>query len=225
MPIGAGAPSFGVEDFTMVPEEEGGGVDMQAGSHPYQLTTTFELNQSGDPAAARRRSRATCKFNLPPGLVGNATLLPQCSDLDFRHVVNRRVWKTSARPTPSSAWPSVTVDEPINLQLSTKFPVPLFNLVPEKGEPARFGFEAASAPVTLDTAVRTGSDYGVVVNVTNITQLVNFISSTVTFWGVPGDQSHDSARGWSCLVGGHWTPHPRANCPASRPVRARPTRS
>jgi len=53
--------------------------------------------------------------------------------------------------------------------------------------------------------VRTGSDYGVTVSVNNITQLASFISSTVTFWGVPGDKSHDSARGWSCLVGGHWT--------------------
>ena len=99
---------------------------------------------------------------------------------------------------------SVTIFEPVHLELVT-FPVPLFNLVPAKGEPARFGFEIASAPVTLDASVRTGSDYGVSVSVSNISQLASFISSTVSFWGVPGDKSHDSARGWSCLVSGHWT--------------------
>jgi hypothetical protein len=201
IPIGA-APAFGPEEFAMVPEEEGGGVDVQAGSHPYQLTTTFDLNQTGDPLKPPALAR-NLHFNLPPGLVGNATLLPQCSDLDFRHVVSGG-YENLCPPDTVVGVATVTVNEPLHVPLSTQA-VPLFNLIPEKGEPARFGFEAASAPVTLDTAVRSGSDYGISVNVSNITQLVNFISSTVTFWGVPGDQSHDSARGWSCLVSGHWT--------------------
>jgi hypothetical protein len=211
VPIGAPV-SFGPEEggFTLVPEEEGGEVDVQAGSHPYQLTTTFDLNQNSEeiisgvhpyirpPALARN-----LHFDLPPGLIGNATLLPQCSDLDFRHVVSGGYENLCPADTVVGV-ATVTIDEPFTVELSTQA-VPLFNLIPEKGEPARFGFEAASAPVTLDTSVRTGSDYGISVSVSNITQLVNFISSTVTFWGVPGDQSHDSARGWSCLVSGHWT--------------------
>ena len=85
--------------------------------------------------------------------------------------------------------------------------------MPAQGEPARFGFEIARAPVTLDASVRTGSDYGVSVSVSNISQLVSLISSSVTFWGVPGDKSHDSARGWSCLVGGHFTKTGGRNLP------------
>jgi uncharacterized repeat protein (TIGR01451 family) len=202
IPISAQAPAFGPEEFAMVPEAEGGGVDTQAGSHPYQLTTTFDLNQTADPVRPPALAR-NLHFNLPPGLVGNATLLPQCSDLDFRHVVSGGYENLCPADTVVGV-ATVTIDEPLNVGLSTQA-VPLFNLIPEKGEPARFGFEAASAPVTLDTSVRTGSDYGISVTVSNITELVNFISSTVTFWGVPGDQSHDSARGWSCLVSGHWT--------------------
>ena len=209
VPIGA-APSFGPEEFAMVPEEEGGGVDVQAGSHPYQLTTTFDLNQSADPLKPPALAR-NLRFDLPPGLVGNATLLPQCSDLDFRHVVSGGYENLCPAETVVGV-AIVTVNEPLHVPLSTQA-VPLFNLTPEKGEPARFGFEAASAPVTLDTAVRTGSDYGISVKVSNITELVNFMSSTVTFWGVPGDPSHDSARGWSCLVGGHWAQPPSRNLP------------
>jgi hypothetical protein len=199
--ISSSPPSFGAEDFTMVPEEAGGGVDVQAGSHPYQLTNGFALNQSSDPAHPPALAR-NLKFNLPAGLVGNSTLLPQCSDLDFKHVVGGSENLCLAETVVGVA--SVTLFEPQNLGLVT-FPVPVFNLVPAKGEPARFGFEIVSAPVILDASVRTGSDYGVSVSVSNITQLNNFISSTVTFWGVPGDKVHDSARGWSCLVGGHWT--------------------
>jgi uncharacterized repeat protein (TIGR01451 family) len=205
------APAFGPEEggFTMVPEEEGGGVDVQAGSHPYQLTTTFDLNQSveefisGKPFVRPPALARNLHFNLPPGLVGNATVLPQCSDLDFRHIVNGGFENLCPADTVVGV-ATVTIDEPINVELST-LAVPLFNLAPEKGEPARFGFEAASAPVTLDTSIRSGSDYGIAVSVSNVTQLVNFISSTVTFWGVPGERSHDSARGWTCLVSGHWT--------------------
>jgi hypothetical protein len=199
--LSSSPPSFGAEEFTMVPEEAGGGVDVQAGSHPYQLTTGFALNQSGDPEHPPALPR-NLKFNLPAGLIGNATLLPQCSDLDFKHVFAGEENLCPAETVLGVA--SVTIFEPQNLGLVT-YPVPLFNLVPAKGEPARFGFEIARAPVVLDASVRTGSDYGVSASVSNITQLTNFISSTVSFWGVPGDKVHDSARGWSCLVGGHWT--------------------
>ncbi len=48
--------------------------------------------------------------------------------------------------------------------------------------------------------MRTGSDYGVTVHVQNILQNVGFTSSTVTFWGVPGDPRHDNARGYECLA-------------------------
>jgi hypothetical protein len=78
--------------------------------------------------------------------------------------------------------------------------VPLVNLTPEVGEPARFGFYVAKVPVILDTAVRTGGDYGVTVDVTNISQDVGFLGSEVTFWGVPGDTRHNNSRNLDCLL-------------------------
>ena len=80
--------------------------------------------------------------------------------------------------------------------------VPVYNLVPTVGEPARFAFSAAGVGVYLDTAVRTGSDYGVTVNVNNISQLEGFAGSQVTFWGVPGDTVHDTSRGPDCVSAG-----------------------
>jgi hypothetical protein len=208
--ISSGPPTFGVEDFQMVPENVGGEVDTQAGSHPYQVTTTLSLNQGSNPGHPPAMPR-NLKFNLPPGLIGNATLLPQCSDLDFRNLVKGGFEDLCPADTVIGV-ATVTVFEPTVLGLTT-VPVPLFNLVPGQSEPARFGFEVQGAAVTIDTSVRTGSDYGITASVNNITQLLSFISSQVTFWGVPGDKSHDSARGWSCLVNGHWTKTGGRNLP------------
>ena len=77
--------------------------------------------------------------------------------------------------------------------------MPLFNVTPGPGEPARFGFRIENDPVFLDTSVRTGGDYGVTVNIENTNQLTDYISSRVTFWGVPGAPSHDAERGWGCI--------------------------
>jgi hypothetical protein len=218
--ISPNAPPFGVEEFSLVPEEEGGGVDVQAGSHPYQLTVNFGLNQTGDPERPPALAR-NLKFNLPPGLIGNATTLPQCTDLDFRNIAKGGFEDFCPADTVVGV-ASVTVYEPAALGLHV-FPVPLFNLVPEKGEPARFGFEIQEAAVTLDASVRTGSDYGVSASVNNITQLANFISSTVTFWGVPGDPSHDNARGWSCMVNRHWPNSGGRNLPCIGSTQSHPT--
>jgi hypothetical protein len=206
LPITTAPVTFGIEHFAMVPEEEGGGVDVQAGSHPYQLTSTLTLTEAADqtkPVAVARN----VAIKLPPGLIGNATKIAQCSDADFKASVEpgSGIAGTVDRCSPAAmvGVAIVTIDEPDNVGLAT-LPVPIFNLVPEPGEPARFGFEIAQSPVVLDTSVRTGADYGVTVTTKNITELAAFISSVVTFWGVPGDERHDEARGWNCLIGGKW---------------------
>jgi hypothetical protein len=213
LPIGESAPVFGAEEYSLVPEEEGGQVDTRAGSHPYQLTTSFALNQNANEPTGNGREKyvrppalpQNLNFRLPPGQIGNATAVAQCSDLDFATNVGGVEENLCAQDTAIGV-ATITLDEPKALGLAT-YPVALFNLVPAPGEPARFGFEVLANPVILDTSVRSGpgEDYGVTVSSDNITQIVNFLSATVTFWGTPGDPSHDQSRGWNCLLGGHWS--------------------
>jgi hypothetical protein len=195
--IGDSPTRFGVEDYEMRPENEGGAPDTQAGSHPFQLTTTLSLNQGPDPTKPEMLPK-DLRFDLPAGLIGNPTPFPQCSQADF---AKRVVEFVNLCPNDTAVGvANITFDEPANSGLVT-FPVPLFNLKPSVGEPARFGFELLATLNVLDTSVRTGGGYNVVVEDKNITQLANFVAARVTFWGVPGDPAHDQSRGWSCISG------------------------
>jgi hypothetical protein len=207
-----GAPTpFGVERNKLKPENADGSIDMQAGSHPFQLTDTLDFNQAlafqhgqpwdNDLVPTTAGLPKDLRFQLPPGLVGNPTPFPQCTDSQFDTFLSLGV--NLCQPNAVVGVASVTAREPFSKAVFTTA-VPLFNLVPAPGEPARFGFDAISVPVILDTSVRTGGDYGVTVRVNNLSQAVGLLSSRVTFWGVPGDPRHDQSRGWSCLQGGYY---------------------
>ena len=192
----SGAPvQFGVERYELRPENADGTPDTQAGSHPFQLTTDLALNQTahpGKPPAAVK----DLHFALPPGLIGNPLPFPQCSLTKF--LDNAGSGQNLCPDNTVVGVSSVTVSLP-GEDRKTTFEVPLFALVPSVGEPARFGFDILGDPVYLDTAVRTGGDYGVNVDVDNISEVTGFLSARVTFWGVPGDPRHDPVRGWNCI--------------------------
>ncbi len=225
--VGGGTTPFAVEQFELSPESVGGVPDTQAGSHPFQLTTTLNLNQSVESGVAFTPALAKdLRFYLPPGLIGNPNAVPQCTSSEF-----------STLEGLANLCPPNTVIGVANTTIliggltgrSFTFPTPLFNLVPQTGEPARFGFEVDEVPVILDASVRTGGDYGVVVTVPNIPQDTDFISSQVTFWGAPGDPRHNQQRGWNCLVPvegsgflGHGPCVPLSE-PSSQPLLTLPT--
>jgi hypothetical protein len=204
---------FGVENYELSSEEVGGSVLTQAGAHPFQLTTTIALNQGADKRPLENPSHkpsvnpvALAKdlhFNWPPGLIGNPSAFPQCTDAQFYKGTENGA-ANACPPQSAVGVATVTVNEPSTAEVAD-LTVPLFNMVPRVGEPARFGFNVvqANAPVVIDTAVRSGGDYGVTVSSDNITQTAAFLSSQVTVWGVPGDPRHNRQRGWSCLLEAH----------------------
>ena len=195
---------FGVQPggYQMAPWSETGAPVTQAGSHPFQLTTNLTLNQviqigHRRPAALPKDLR----FDLPPGLIGNPDAVQQCSAVNFTATV-----KVTDLCPPGSVVgvASVMVYEPQLPQVDLGFTVPVFNLVPSQGEPARFGFEVLGRIfVAIDTSVRTGSDYGVLASVQNADETAGLLSSQVTLWGDPGDPRHNQARGWECVEGGY----------------------
>jgi hypothetical protein len=76
---------------------------------------------------------------------------------------------------------------------------PVFNVEPPAHVVAEFGFYALqSAPVLINTSLRTGGDYGLT-STTDVSQGAVVQEAKVTIWGVPGDPSHNAIRG-ECLA-------------------------
>lgn len=212
----AAVPPFGVEVNEMGVEEDGGGAATQAGSHPFQLTSTVMFNElaGAQPAGLPR----DVGVNLPPGLIGNPTPFAQCTSAQFLTRVQGRNNECPSKTAIGVA--RVTVNEPTVNHLGT-FTVPLFNLEPSVGEPAKFGFLVLFTPVVIDTALRTGGDYGVTATAHSISQAAGFLKSELTFWGVPGDPRHDPQRSWGCLDVSHGVA-PVVPCEPSGETKAPP---
>jgi hypothetical protein len=206
---------FGVQPhgFQIQPFDEDGTPSMLAGSHPFELTNTLVMNQKG--TEANREPIALPKeldFGLPAGLVGDPNATEQCDAVDFNEPVNE------ANLCPAGSVVGIAtamINEP-NHNIARPFTVPVFNLVPAQGEPARFGFEVLGLVfITIDTSVRTGGDYSVVASSRNTDETAGVLSSQVTLWGVPGDPRHNPSRGWECVDGGHFALQVKRTCPAN----------
>ena len=197
----SGVPAeFGVEADQLSLYNGAGEPATEAGSHPFELTQTLVMNQM--PIDGVRQPAALPKdlrFDLPPGLIGDVSAAEQCTMTNFAAIIAGSP-QNLCSPRSVVGVVTVTIYEPRGGASTQKAPV--FNLVPAQGEPARFGFEVLGlVPIVIDTAVRSGGDYGVVASVENATELAGLLSSQVTFWGVPGDPRHNQSRGWECLQG------------------------
>jgi len=216
VPVSGEPAGYGLASYEISPFNEDGTPATQAGSHPFQLTTTLVLNQTAgrQPVALPK----DLSFHLPPGLVGDPNAVAQCTMANFFALADEA---NLCPPSSVVGVTSVVAFEP-HVQLIS-VTVPVFDLVPAQGEPARFGFEVAGKiPVVIDTSVRSGHDYGVNATVKDATETGGILRSQLTLWGVPGDPRHNSSRGWECVAGEMFANRVKKTCPPTSQEPAEP---
>jgi hypothetical protein len=182
-----------------------GGFYTQAGGHPYSIITHIEWNshdvmspEFGTTLHEPDGDIKDVKVELPPGLLGNPNpqALPQCTAQQLAGAAN-------SIDAPSEC-PVASQVGMIRLQLNVPFftvVLPLFNMKPPTGMPARFGFNVAQNYIYLDTEVRSDGDYGITIGPSNAPQALRIYRNDVTFWGVPADPRHDAQRCNSSFFG------------------------
>jgi hypothetical protein len=134
---------------------------------------------------------------LPPGFVGNPDATPRCRSLVAGCSSETQVGLESTYLGQNYVAGKETFG---NVSVTSSR---VYNLEPPAGVAAEFGFIVLETePVFLDVSVRSGGDYGLTVNSTNISQSAPVLGSKVTIWGVPAAPSHDKYRG-GCLSESH----------------------
>jgi uncharacterized repeat protein (TIGR01451 family) len=181
-------PTFGFQRLDAWFSNADGTLDTQAGSHPYSLTVTLALNNVGfDPTGEAR----DITVNLPRGLIGNPTAVPRCTEAQLNA---EKCPMDTQVGVDRPALGGIKSDVPLTVVDSLPaFSFSVYNMVPPPGVPAQIGFSFLGLGTTINSQVRTGSDYGISEVVKNILQTQITLNS-ITVWGVPADPSHDFQR-------------------------------
>ena len=168
--------SFGITSFSNTLTNQDTTPDTQAGSHPYDMTTSMTFTQQSSGAVSENVKDVS--VGLPPGLIGNPNATPKCpvTQLD------------------SSSCPAATQVGELTITINlgggnSPISEPLYNLVPPAGMAAQFGANILVVNTYLDVSVRTGADYGLTTTSSNISTLLPLAGISVTLWGVPAEQN------------------------------------
>jgi uncharacterized repeat protein (TIGR01451 family) len=192
-----GLPGFGVSAFDgLISSDPAGDLLTQAGGHPYDISTSIDFNSVDDLAPLVNgpypaEGVKDVFVDLPPGLVGNPTAVTQCTPAQLANSAG-----LSPQPlcpaTSQVGTTTIRFANPSGISFSGPFPV--FNVVPPTDAPARFGFNVQGTLVVLDAHPRGGGDYGLTIASRDVPEALGLTGTTVTFWGVPSDPSHDRER-------------------------------
>jgi len=165
------------------------GVETQAGAHPDQATTRFQVRY--DDATERRVSGylRDISVKLPRGLIGNPEAAAKCTRGDFDALIGD---SGACPPASQVGIANITRKQKDIDPVTRKFPV--YNLEPRPGETADFGIPVLPVPVHIVATVDTAGDYQLRADVTKLSQGYPVLATELTLWGVPGDASHDGER-------------------------------
>ena len=195
----AQAEPFGLHGFEVAFTEADGSPDTQAGSHPFEMKTSFFANTL--EAEGRELPVEPIKdvlISQIEGFVGNPSAVPTCSTRDFLEAGGGHVGCPAASAVgkidvylKSLETPEV---EPIEGAV--------YWLDPAPGTVAKIGFYVGVVPVVADIGVSELPPYRAIGASRNISQILSFYGAELTLWGTPADKRHDAQRGDCLLLGG-----------------------
>ncbi len=169
--IMAGGSSLPFEflDFNSQASDVSGALDNQAGGHPYALTTTFALSPG--------QTAKSTEVELPTGLFGDPQATSKCT-----------IAAVFARDCPASSRVGTFFANFAQGIFSQEHSAsPIYNVVPERGYPAEFGFfaEGLEKTVFLYARLGAGPDYNLRLSAPDLPVDGDVRSAVVTFFGDP----------------------------------------
>ncbi len=174
--------SFGPSNFDFYIAGADGALDTEAGGHPYELTTTIGLDNAfrnigpegnGLSQTTSVQDVKDIVVDLPLGFAGSTLAAPTCSLAQL----------SSAEGCPGDTQVGYLITEP---KESAAVAGPIYNLVPERGAPAEFGYVDVlhGAHVFYTHVVPTPAGYVLQVTSSYIPQ-IGLAHIVATFYGDP----------------------------------------
>jgi hypothetical protein len=159
-------------------------LDTQAGSHPFDMTTSFRFDEDSFEELTGEERAKDVSVNLPAGFAGSIVSVPQCP---MYELANEHLGcPTSSQIGVVRLWLANTAGSGVL--------APVYNMVPSDGGTAELSFPVAILAQPVIVKVRTDGDYGLVAQTRGISEYEPFEGLTLTLWGVPADPRHDSER-------------------------------
>jgi hypothetical protein len=189
-PVAARA-DLGIETFRGSLGNPLGGPLLQAGAHP-DVTTDIQLKEDTDPSTGNpiiAGNPRDVEVTLPPGLVGNPTATPKCTDGGLIGIG----FFASCPPESQVGIAQVSVVFASG-QPPIVAPFPVYNLNTSPGVSGRFGFNVTGVLVFVNATVTNDGGYRIEANAEKISQALSIAGTRLKLWGVPAAASHDSER-------------------------------
>jgi len=187
--ISSTPPAFGLSSFNFYIDGLDGARDTQAGDHPYELVTTLDLNNEfrktpeGAPGygGISVHDLKNVVVDLPLGFVGSTLAAPECTLTQLSEASSNGSLEGSSCPPDTKVGHIIT--EPIATDSVNS---PIYNLVPEYGYPAEFGYVdiLKAAHVFYARVVPTPGGYVLQTTNPDIPQ-ISLRRISVTFFGSP----------------------------------------
>lgn len=211
-PVDAKVP-FGFSSVSALSASLDGTPDTQAGSHPYELTMRFDLNNEVRFAPQDETRNTSIQdvrdlaVDLPLGMVGTALAAPTCTFAQL----------SSQEHCPSDTVVGHLTTEPPG---AASVEGPIYNMVPEHGVATEFGFfdGVKGAHVLYVRVVPTPSGYVLRTTSPEIPQ-IDLTDLTATLYGDPAAKQEEIATQEGKEVGG-MTPVPLLTNPSDCSGRA-----
>jgi len=190
--------TFGLDEVGVEFEDKEGNPVRDAGSHPFAMATTVDVNTAvvEDANEIPDGMLKDLVVDLPPGLAGIPKVVPAClakgfAELDDGRPLCPNEAVVGIASVKAAFFPFAPADEEF-------LHVPVYRLEAPPGVAMKLGFYVLTVPVTVDATVNPDPPYNVQARATNIAQTALFYASVFTLWGDPASATHDPLRG-SCL--------------------------
>ncbi len=193
--ISAQPPPFGLSELGFEVGAADGTGSAQAAAHPWQVTTSFEIPVVELPGSEGElfepvESMKDVVVELPLGLLGDPQAAAKCTQAELGH----RQCPAGSSVGSVEIGAELTLDR-FSFSHDNSYTSALYNMVPEGGYPAEFGFVYfGSAPIYLyASVVHSSSGYRLRIANPGLPDAVGAFGGAFTFYGEPAKIEGESS--------------------------------